>query len=193
MDFPSPLYLKLENMKLIIGLGNPGSKYKNTRHNIGFEIIDDFYLQNKKQGFSNWEKNKKFFAEISAGSIKDEKIILAKPLSFMNDSGKAVQALMHFYKNPPLDLIVIHDDIDLALGKFKLQKDRSSAGHNGIKSIIEKIGTQNFYRIRIGIAKADRDKQGRTEKFVLNRFNLFEKLKLKKIKPEILQALLDLI
>ncbi len=175
-------------MKLIIGLGNFEKKYFNTRHNIGFAMLDyifDEYL--KAEGFSDWSENKKFQAIISEGNLNGEKIILAKPTTYMNNSGSAVQALISFYKINPKDLIVIHDEIDLSFGNYKIQTDKSSAGHRGIDSIIGRIGTQEFTRVRIGIGKEDRKKQGDTADFVLNRFNLFEKLKLKELKKKILQ------
>lgn len=180
-------------MKIIVGLGNPGKKYNQTRHNIGFEIVDKIQSEFKEYNFTQWSKNKKFQAETCEGFCNDEKIILAKPYTFMNESGQAVQALMNFYKIPPLDLIVIHDDLDLELGKIKIQKNISSAGHNGIKSIIEKTGTQMFWRVRIGIAKSDKQKQGETAKFVLNKFNLLEKIKIKKITRQAIEEIQKLI
>ncbi len=181
-------------MKLIVGLGNIGKKYDNTRHNIGFDVLD-FVFDNwlKKETFSNWKETKKFQAVISEGNLNGEKIILAKPTTFMNDSGVAVQTLMSFYKITPPDLIIIHDDLDILFANYKIQNDRSAAGHNGIKSIIEKIGTQAFTRIRIGIGKEDKKKQGETVDFVLNKFNLLEKLKIKEIKKKILDELKKLI
>jgi len=180
-------------MRILVGLGNPGKKYQSTRHNIGFIMADYIYNQLIAANFSNWQKNKKFQAEIATGQLNNEKIILAKPLTFMNNSGDAVQALMHFYKIPPLDLIIIHDDIDLEFGQFKIQENISSAGHNGIKSIIEKINTQKFWRVRIGIAKKDKEKQGDTSKYVLNNFSFLEKLKLKELKIKVFLAVLDLL
>lgn len=181
-------------MKLIIGLGNPGKKYETTRHNAGFMVIDHFWKKNKELfNFSNWQTEKNFQAEIAEGFFNNEKVILAKPQTFMNASGNAVQPLMHFYKIPPLDLIVIHDDLDLEFGKIKVQKDISSAGHNGIKSIIEKLGTQNFWRVRVGIGKKNKAHQGETANFVLNRFSLLEKIKLNKIKEQIIEEVKKLI
>jgi PTH1 family peptidyl-tRNA hydrolase len=181
-------------MRIIIGLGNPGQQYAGTRHNIGFQIIDGFYNENKTAlNFSVWQKNKKFHAEICEGNFNGEKIILAKPETFMNESGIAVGALFHFYKIAPLELIVIHDDLDLPLGKIKVQANISSAGHNGIKSIIEKIGTQDFWRVRIGTSRADKEKNGETANFVLGRFNLFERLKLREIKKNALAEIQKLL
>jgi len=174
-------------MKLIIGLGNPDKKYQNTRHNIGFIMLDYFFDEwLKAEGFTPWNENRKFQAMISEGKLNGEKIILAKPLSYMNNSGESAQTLTSFYKIEPRDLIVIHDEIDLIFGNYKIQADKSSAGHKGIESIIEKLGTQAFTRVRVGIGKADKQKQGDTAGFVLNRFGLFEKLKLKELKRQIL-------
>ena len=153
-------------MKLIIGLGNPGEQYKNTRHNVGFDFIDKL---KEVWNFPDFVRNKKFDAEISIKSIPprplgedarragegslDErnKIVLAKPQTFMNLSGEAVQKMLEFYKLAPSDIIVIHDDLDIELGKYKVATDSSSAGHNGVQNIIDKLGTQEFKRIRIGI------------------------------------------
>lgn len=129
-------------MILIIGLGNPEEKYENTPHNVGFKTIDLFKERFSFPNFSLKEK-----ALIS----KKDDVILAKPQTYMNESGLAVREIMNFYKIPKEDLWIIHDENDLKLGEFKISKDISSKGHNGIKSIIEKIGTQDFIRFRIGI------------------------------------------
>ena len=129
-------------MILIIGLGNPEEKYENTPHNVGFKTIDLFKERFSFPNFSLKEK-----ALIS----KKDDVILAKPQTYMNESGLAVREIMNFYKISKEDLWIIHDENDLKLGEFKISKDISSKGHNGIKSIIEKIGTQDFIRFRIGI------------------------------------------
>lgn len=137
-------------MKLIVGLGNPGKKYENTWHNIGFMAIDalaKFCVAPKSK------KSGKFKAEISEAFLGEEKIILAKPLTFMNLSGEAVSALAGFYKLSPADIIVIHDDIDLPLGKIRIAFDSSAGGHNGIKSIIQSLKTQKFCRLKLGVAE----------------------------------------
>ncbi len=137
-------------MKLIIGLGNPGNKYDQTRHNIGFAFLD--YLK-QSRNFPEFELNKKFNAEISKATMEEKEAILVKPQTFMNLSGESVSAILAFYKLSPADIIVIHDDLDIATGKYKIATDSSSAGHNGVENIIEKLGTQKFNRIRIGIGK----------------------------------------
>jgi len=130
-------------MIIIIGLGNPGTQYKNTRHNIGFMAIDEFAKKNNFPEFKLQKKANSFIAE-------KENILLAKPQTFMNESGRSVKELI---KNRNIkNLIVIHDDIDLPIGKIKIVKERGSAGHKGVESIIQNIGNENLIRIRIGIA-----------------------------------------
>ncbi|MFH1946594.1 MAG: aminoacyl-tRNA hydrolase [Candidatus Magasanikbacteria bacterium] len=165
-------------MKLIIGLGNPGKNYIKTRHNVGFMILDAL---REKLDSSDWSLSKKFNAETSGCVVKGEKIILAKPMTFMNASGQAVQLITHFYKFAPVDIIVVHDDKDLKLGDVRVQEDRGAAGHNGVQSIIDHIGTQKFTRIRIGVASENEKKMRDTAKFVLNKFGYFEKKKVEEV------------
>jgi len=141
-------------MKIIVGLGNPGEEYVGTRHNIGFEILT---LIQKEWGFPPFEFNKKFDAEVSSADYKpgdtSHKLILVKPQTFVNLSGEAVAKILDFYKLTPDDIIVIHDELDIALGKFKIATDSSSAGHNGVQNIIDRLGTQKLKRIRVGIGE----------------------------------------
>ena len=137
-------------MKIIIGLGNPGKEFDTTRHNAGFLCVD--FLQ-KEWSFENFRRDAKMSAEISAGMVGKEKYLLIKPTTFMNDSGIATQALIRFYKLTVSDIIVIHDDLDIDLGIYKKTLSSRSAGHNGVADIIEKIGTQDFFRIRLGIGR----------------------------------------
>lgn len=129
-------------MKLIVGLGNYGKEYEKTRHNYGFFVIDEFAKRNDFPEFK--------LSLFSLLSIKDD-IILAKPQTYMNNSGKAVKAIADYYKIDSENIIIVHDDADIELGKVKQDEDRGSAGHNGIKSIIELLGTKNFKRLRMGI------------------------------------------
>ncbi|MBW6441123.1 aminoacyl-tRNA hydrolase [Patescibacteria group bacterium] len=153
-------------MKLIVGLGNPGDEYRISRHNVGFIIIDKII---EAFSFNNFSHHKKFNADISENVIFGAKFILAKPQTFMNKSGEAVKSMVDYFDiDIEKDLIVIHDDIDIKIGKYKISQDRNSGGHNGIKSIIEYLGTKNFQRIRIGIEIDER--QIPTEKFVLEKF-----------------------
>jgi len=167
-------------MKLIVGLGNPGKKYIKTRHNIGFLVLDELAKQNS---LADFVVNKKFHGAITEMNIGGEKIILIKPETFMNESGLAVRSLVDFYKLNAKDILVVHDDKDIELGKIKVQSGRSAAGHNGIQSIIDHVGGNEFTRLRIGVANNHLDKSD-TAKFVLNKFGLFEKKKLKQVLAE---------
>ena len=181
-------------MKLIVGLGNPGKLYAKTRHNAGFMVLDKLREELKKEyNISDWELSKKFNAEVCGGTINNNKILLVKPMTFMNDSGQAVQLIAHFYKLTPTDLIVVHDDKDIKLGEIKIQTDRSSAGHNGVQSIMDHIGTQNFARVRVGVAPENPKKMSDTAKFVLNRFGLFERKKAEEVISRAAQETLKLI
>ncbi|MDO8436307.1 MAG: aminoacyl-tRNA hydrolase [bacterium] len=165
-------------MLLIAGLGNPGGKYKNTRHNIGFRVVDELRSSShfatarvidefaRKNNFPDFHFAKKYNAEISEGNLDNEKYILAKPRTFMNNSGRAVKSLMSTAKP---DLMVIHDDIDLPLGKIKISIGRGSAGHKGVESIIQAINSKNFIRIRVGILP-ETGKPKNPEDFVLQKF-----------------------
>jgi PTH1 family peptidyl-tRNA hydrolase len=170
-------------MKLIIGLGNPKREYRNTYHNLGFLALD--FIKNKR-GFSRWQLKKNLEAKISKGRINREKIILAKPQTFMNRSGEAVSLLLKNLKLKTENLWVIHDDIDLSLGKIKISKNRGSAGHKGVQSIIDSLGSKNFYRIRIGIFDRPISEKNKelTQKYVLKKLNKKEKERLPKIIEE---------
>lgn len=150
-------------MKLFVGLGNPGSKYARTRHNAGFMVIDKL---SSVWGIPLGEE-KKFKGEIGRGVIKGEKVILLKPTTFMNLSGESVRAVMDFYNIDVEDLIVIYDDLDLPHGKIRMRLKGSAGGHNGIKSLIAHVKTQEFKRIRIGI---DRHPKIPVVDYVLGKF-----------------------
>ena len=139
-------------MKLVVGLGNKGREYENTRHNMGFMLIDR-YLQYKNITDKFKEKFNAIYIETT---INNEKVIFIKPMTYMNNSGIAVRAFLDFYKLNSEDVLVISDDLDLDLGKFRLRRNGSSGGHNGLKSIISHLGTDNFKRLRIGISN-DKD------------------------------------
>jgi PTH1 family peptidyl-tRNA hydrolase len=172
---------------IIIGLGNPGDKFKNTRHNAGFLALDEFSQKNRCSVF---KLSKKFLAEISEDNIFAKNIILAKPQTFMNESGKAVKKILAQKKNGKI--IVIHDDLDLPLGKIKIVENRGSGGHKGVESIIKNLGTENFIRIRIGIVP-ESGKPEATEKFVLENFKKEEKEILKQALQKSAEALSAII
>ncbi len=133
---------------LMVGLGNPGREYRDTRHNVGFQVIDQLC---KVMGISLSRMQSK--ALLGIGQLEGQKIILAKPQTFMNLSGQPVGALMRFYKTPLEQLIVAHDDLDLPLGTIRLRPGGGSAGQKGMGSIIQHLGTENFARLRIGIGR----------------------------------------
>lgn len=179
-------------MKLIIGLGNPGEKYKKNRHNTGFMAIDaiaDKLKFSPPVGGFNFQT--KFNSEIAEGIIDGEKIILTKPKTFMNESGKAVKAIADYYKINIKDIIVIHDDLDIQLGKYKIARDRTSAGHKGVQSIIDALETKDFIRIRIGIGIAENKIP--TEKFVLENFTKEEEKTIIEIIEKICEEIENLI
>jgi PTH1 family peptidyl-tRNA hydrolase len=134
------------NMKIIVGLGNPGKQYDQTRHNIGFEVIDALSSQ-----FTIPLNQSKFKGLYGIGFHKGEKVILLKPLTYMNLSGESIRAVMDYYQIELEDLLVIYDDLDLPVGKIRLRQKGSPGGHNGIKSTVAHLGSQQFNRIRIGI------------------------------------------
>jgi len=160
-------------MKLIVGLGNPGRRYKKTRHNVGFMIIDELV--------DKWQKSKKANCVYS----KEKNVEFIKPTTYMNNSGKAVRSVKDKHKIKPQNIIVIHDDIDLLFGEVKVSKNISSAGHKGVLSIINELGTQDFTRIRIGInprlVGGQADRKIDTERFVLEKFTKDENKQLKDI------------
>lgn len=140
------------NIKLIVGLGNPGARYAHSRHNVGFIIVERF-AHARGLRFAR----KKFNAAIAEGKIANARVLIAKPQTFMNLSGEAVGKLVAFYKIAPRDLLVVYDDLDLPLGKMRLRPKGSAGGHHGMESIIARIGTSDFPRLRIGIGRPNPD------------------------------------
>jgi len=161
-------------MKLIIGLGNPGEQYAKTRHNVGFMVVDKIAAL-KEATFRLENQNKSENADF--GDI-DNRVKLVKPQTFMNNSGQAASLLKNYYKLDTEDIWVVNDDVDLEFGKVRVSLGGSSAGHKGIQSIIDSIGTDQFWRIRVGVGKSD---QIPTEDWVLMNFE----------KSEILQKIID--
>lgn len=135
-------------MRIIVGLGNPGEKYGNTAHNAGFLAVEEIA---RKFGSEKFEQNKKLKSEIAEIEINKEKVLLIKPLTYMNKSGEAVAAVISFYKIDLLNLYVIHDDSDLLLGQIKIQQGGGEAGHHGVESVALCLKSKEFTRLRIGI------------------------------------------
>ncbi|HEX2916540.1 MAG TPA: aminoacyl-tRNA hydrolase [Chloroflexia bacterium] len=168
-------------MKLIVGLGNPGLAYAKTRHNVGFQCLDFIAAEHnitfdKKSMKAHWGK----------GTIAGQEVLLAKPQTYMNLSGQSVGEIVRFFKlNPAQDLLVIYDELDLPLGKIRLRPNGSSGGQNGVKNIIELLGTQNVQRIRVGIG---RPAQGTAKDRVLNAFSPEEQKVMDQIYPRVEEA-----
>ena len=169
-------------MKLIVGLGNPGREYEKTRHNIGFNVLD---LLADKYNIT-FSENKKFNALEASFNLIGEKVILVKPLTFMNLSGDSVIKYINYYDIDVNDLLVIHDDLDMELGKIRIVFDSSSGGHNGIKSIINNLNSQKFTRLKIGISH---DEKIETKDYVLGQFSGKEQAKLELMSPTINEIL----
>lgn len=158
-------------MKLIAGLGNPGREYEATRHNLGFRVLDALARRGHIELTST-----KFSAESGQGVLGGHKVLLLKPQTYMNLSGQSVGPAAHFYKVAPEDLVVIHDDLDLALGRLQLRQGGGTGGHNGIKSIVQCLGTSDFVRLRIGIGKPPGpDPKQRVVGHVLSKFDAGER------------------
>jgi PTH1 family peptidyl-tRNA hydrolase len=174
-------------MKLIVGLGNPGEKYENTRHNLGFLVTDHLL---KAIGTSKvvWTHENKLKSDIAQFTLTNEKVLLAQPQTFMNSSGTAVQLLLNFYKIEQSDLWIVYDELDLPLGHIKIRFGGAAAGHHGAESVMESIGTDKFWRFRLGIGESH-DKThpvGKQElrdakEYVLDQFNSSEKGKAREL------------
>lgn len=160
-------------MKLIVGLGNPGKEYKNTRHNVGFIILDTFL------GKVEWKM--KMESHFYITEINGEEVIFIKPITYMNLSGLSVKKVVNFYKIDIRDILIIQDDLDLELGNYKIKRNSSSGGHNGIKSIIHELNNDEFGRLKIGVGKSDLIP---IDKYVLNKFSS-EELKIIQEKMDI--------
>lgn len=170
-------------MILIVGLGNPGEQFKNTRHNIGREITEAFRA---KMDCADFRFEKKWKVEISEGKIDKKKVIIIKPNTFMNKSGQGVTPVVRFFKIKPKDVFIIHDDADIALGKAKLSFGKSSAGHKGVESVLRALQTKDCWRLRIGIG-GKRDLPA--EKLVLKKFTPEEAKLIRKIIKKTVEAL----
>ena len=198
-------------MRLIVGLGNPGEKYEKTRHNLGFTVVDELVkkmdggrwppkaslAEGGKIGVEDrsWKMEAKFKSYILRIAQDDSDIILAKPQTFMNNSGMAVKSIVDYFKVPPEEIIIIHDDLDLMLGKIKVRLGGAAGGHHGVESIINVLGTDQFIRVRLGIGN-ERSHSGEhkriafnAEHFVLEKFMPGEHSKVKHMLKQAVGAL----
>ncbi len=151
-------------IRLIVGLGNPGQQYERTRHNAGFLFVDRLAELNG----ARWAHSAQFQGDVAEGSIGAGKVLLLKPMTFMNRSGGSVGAVLRFYKIDCSELLVVHDELELAEGVARLKRDGGHAGHNGLRDIISNIGTRDFFRLRIGIG---RPAKGGVADYVLSGFS----------------------
>ncbi len=166
-------------MKLLVGLGNPGEKYAKNRHNVGFMFLDWV------DGDVVWREEKKFYGMVAEIKVGDEKYLLLKPSTFMNDSGKAVAAVVNFYKLNVSDVFVVHDDLDISFGSWKIQQGKGPKVHNGITSVEESLGDVNFWRVRIGVDGRDPKNRIDGYSYVLQDFTGEEQEKLNQVFEEI--------
>lgn len=145
-------------MKVIAGLGNPGAEYANTPHSVGFEVVDAV----ARSIDASWKRSSSFKGELATAVVDGLKVMLVKPQTFMNLSGDCIAPVLKYHNATAADLVVVSDDIDLPVGKLRIRKGGSAGGHNGLKSVIERVGTQNFTRVRLGVGR-----HGRTRSSVI--------------------------
>lgn len=174
---------------MIVGLGNIGKEYEGTRHNIGFEAVDA--LAKTKEELSEWQDKKNFKAYFGIGQFGDTRVIVVKPTTLMNLSGQAVDAVANFYKIAPSQTLVIHDELDINFGQIRTRAGGSSAGHNGVQSIIDTIG-DNFNRIRIGVGPKVPEKIDAAD-FVLGKFSSLESKHLDDLNKEVVSIMIEYI
>ena len=167
-------------MKLIVGLGNPGKAYASNRHNVGFQCVDYFA---RKHGIAIRERKAR--AKVGLGEVAEKGVVLAKPRTFMNLSGQAVSRLVRQFNVPLEDLVVICDDLDLPLGRVRIRQRGGSAGHKGMESIIDSLGSQDFPRIRVGIGRPDGDEVS----YVLSDFTAEERDVVREAMADVADAL----
>jgi peptidyl-tRNA hydrolase, PTH1 family len=161
-------------MLLVVGLGNPGKEYEHTRHNVGFDVVDELASKIGADAF-----REKFSGLYAKGRIAGDDVILLKPQTYMNLSGQSVQPAAAFFKVAPGSIVVVHDELDLPFRDVRLKLGGGHAGHNGLRSMIERLGTADFVRVRMGIGKPPAGFKGATADFVLSRFDALERVEVK--------------
>ncbi|HWB38617.1 MAG TPA: aminoacyl-tRNA hydrolase [Candidatus Saccharimonadales bacterium] len=187
---PTMFYtIGLQRTVLLVGLGNPGKEYDLTRHNVGFMCLDEFVT--KSDDMDPWQAKKSLKCEVSTGQVGDARVIAIKPTTFMNLSGEAVQAVVQFYKLSNASILVVHDELDVDFGQIRLRIGGSAAGHNGIKSVSEKIG-EDYGRVRIGIGPK-KPARIKSEDFVLQKFSAEQQQQLPNLKREVTAVLSEFV
>lgn len=188
----------MAKIKLIIGLGNPDPEYQETRHNIGFIALD--YMAKKNE--AEFEYNKNLNSFVAKSKIDKTSVVLAKPQTYVNKSGESAAKLLKFYKIKPKDIIVVHDDLDIDFGNFKLSLGKGSGGHKGVESIHKAIKTKDIYRLKIGIStkslktarkQSDKKRDEFVRNFVLSKFSKNEAETLKKLLKEAYERLVNIL
>jgi peptidyl-tRNA hydrolase, PTH1 family len=174
-------------MLLVVGLGNPGKEYASHRHNVGFMAIDEIARRLRADSF-----REKFSGQYARADVGDEQALLLKPETYMNDSGRAVQAAMAFFKVEPASVVALHDELDLPFGEVRLKFGGGHAGHNGLRSIMECVGTGDFGRVRIGIGRPPSGFRGDVADFVLSSFDATERATLPDLVKRAADAVLDI-
>ena len=170
-------------MKLIVGLGNPEQRYLNTRHNVGFYLLDEA----ARHHGANFQPKEKFKSHVAEYEVNGEKVILAKPMTYYNQSGEAVRSIIDFYKIEPKDILLVHDELALPLGTIRTRFGGSDAGNNGVKSITQHVGADTT-RLRIGVYTEQRELMDDAD-YVLGKFSGDEKKMLSKIEPTVLDLI----
>lgn len=160
--------MKPEDSRLIVGLGNPGLRYVATRHNVGYLVTDAFA---RKEGWQ-WKEEKRFMGRVSKGKVGERTVHMLQPTTFMNLSGKAVRAYLHYYRILPGEVLVVTDDVALPLGELRIKPEGSAGGHNGLQSIHTELGTGHYPRLRVGIGQTVR---GEMKNYVLEPFTASER------------------
>ena len=163
-------------MKLVVGIGNPGKDYEKTRHNVGFMLLEQFLKDYEPIRKTVWENNTKLKSDIAeifwqGKNGKNERIILVKPKTYMNNSGMAVSLITSFYKIEPENVWILHDDVDFPIGSMRIRFGGASAGHRGVMSIIESLGSDKFWRFRLGIGRPGESEHSGVSHYVLDRFS----------------------
>jgi len=172
-------------LKIVVGLGNPGLKYEFTRHNVGFRIVDNLARDMKIE----FKKTKSYYSLISRGMIKNQQVILVKPQTFMNLSGRAVSRVISYYRISPQDLLIVYDDLNLELGQIRIRKMGSAGGHKGMESIIQYLNTENIPRLRIGIGNPSLNFNFDYVSYVLTNFKHDEEDKIDEVIQRSTQAI----
>ena len=172
-------------MFIVAGLGNPGPKYRGNRHNVGFMVVDEAARQSEADSFKS-----KFKAELCLARIAEEKVAFLKPMTFMNLSGMAVGAALSFYRLPLASLVVVHDELDLAFGTCRVKQGGGTAGHKGLRSVVEHCGGEDFARVRVGVGRPG---AGEVEDYVLSDFSISERQKLPDVVDTAVAALRHIV